>query len=132
MEEGLLANWDSSEVNGLVALRLLVVHSNQNVEIAVSQLSVDNTPPEINVLTPQAGQEFSLSQEPGLVLEAQVIDPYLVNVKMYVDNDRVADFNNAPFSLVWQARPGEHMLHVVATDRAGNQTEEKILFSVKR
>lgn len=132
VEEGLLAKWDSSEVNGLVALRLLVVHSDQSVEIAVSQLSVDNTPPEISILTPQAGQEFSLSQEPGLVLQAQVNDPYLVNVKMYVDNDMVADFSNAPFSLIWQARPGGHTLRVLATDRAGNQAEEEILFSVRR
>jgi membrane peptidoglycan carboxypeptidase len=132
VEEGLLAKWDSSEVNGLVALRLLVVNSDQSVEIAVSQLSVDNTPPEISVLAPQAGQEFSLAQEQGLVLQAQVNDPYLVNVKMYVDNDMVADFSNAPFSLIWQARPGGHILRVLATDRVGNQAEEEILFAVKR
>jgi hypothetical protein len=93
---------------------------------------VDNTPPEISVLAPQAGQEFSLAQEQGLVLQAQVNDPYLVNVKMYVDNDMVADFSNAPFSLIWQARPGGHILRVLATDRVGNQAEEEILFAVKR
>jgi len=132
VEEGLLANWDSSGVNGLIALRLLVVQRDQSVTIAVSQISVDNTPPEINVITPQAGQEFSMAQEQGLVLEAQVNDPFLVNVKMYVDNDLLADFSNAPFSLVWQPRQGGHFLRVLATDRAGNQSEEKILFSVKR
>ncbi len=132
VEEGLLATWDSSEVNGLVALRLLVVGADQSVRMAVSQLAVDNTSPEISVITPQIGQEFSISQEQGLVFEVQVSDSYLANVKMYVDNDLLADFSNAPFSLVWQARQGGHYLRVLATDRAGNQSEEKILFSVKR
>ena len=132
VQEGLLSEWDSSGVNGLIALRLLVVQRDQSVKIAVSQISVDNTPPEINVITPQAGQEFSMSQEQGLVLEVQVNDLFLVNVRMYVDNDLLADFSNAPFSLVWQPRQGGHFLRVLATDRAGNQTEEKILFSVKR
>jgi membrane carboxypeptidase/penicillin-binding protein len=132
VEEGVLASWDSSGVDGLVALRLLVVQNDQSVKIAVSQLSVDNTPPKISVVTPQAGQEFSMSQEQDLVLDAQVSDSYLVNVKMYVDNDLLADFSSAPFSLVWQTRQGGHFLRVVATDRAGNQSEEKILFLVKR
>ena len=132
VEEGVLVNWDSSGVNGLIALRLLVVQSDQSVKIAVSQMSVDNTPPEISVITPQAGQEFSMSQDQGIVLDAQVSDPFLVNVKIYVDNDLLADFSSAPFSLVWQPRQGGHFLRVLATDRAGNQSEEKILFSVKR
>ena len=132
VEEGVLVNWDSSDVNGLIALRLLVVQSDQSVQIAVSQMSVDNTPPEISVITPQAGQEFSMSQDQGIVLEAQVSDSFLGNVKMYVDNDLLADFSSAPFSLVWQPRQGGHFLRVLATDRAGNQSEEKILFSVKR
>lgn len=132
VEEGLLATWDSSGVNGLVALRLLVVQSDHSVKMAVGQLAVDNTPPEIDVITPRSGQEFSMSQEPGLVFESEVSDSYLLNVKMYVDNDLLADFSSAPFSLVWQPRQGGHFLRVLATDRAGNQTEEIILFSVKR
>ena len=131
VDEGLLANWDSSGVDGLVALRLLVVHRDQSVKIAVSQMSVDNTPPEISVISPQAGQEFSMSQAQGIVLDAQVSDPFLVNVKIYVDNGLLAEFSSAPFSLVWQTRQGEHLLRVLATDRAGNQSEEEILFSVK-
>jgi hypothetical protein len=132
VEEGLLANWDSSDVNGLIALRLLLVQDDQSVKIAVTQLSVDNTPPEIQVVTPQDGQEFSMAQEQGLVLEAQVSDAFLVNVKIYVDNELLADFSSAPFSLVWQPRQGGHFLRVLATDRAGNQSESKVLFSVKR
>jgi len=132
VEEGLLANWDSSGINGLIALRLLVVQTDQNVKSAVTQFYVDNSPPVINVVNPQEGQEFSMSQDQGLVLEAQVSDAFLINVKMYVDNDLLANFSNPPFSLVWQPRQGGHFLRVFAIDRAGNQSEVKILFSVKR
>lgn len=131
VEEGVLVNWDTNGVNGLIALRLLVVSRDQSVKMAVSQFSVDNAPPEIKILSPQPGQEFSMTQQ-GLVLEAQINDPFLENVKMYVDNDLLADFSSAPFSLIWQPRLGGHYLRVLATDQAGNQSEEKVLFSVKR
>jgi membrane peptidoglycan carboxypeptidase len=132
VEEGLLASWDTGDLNGLVALRLLVVHKDLSVESAVTQLSVDNTAPIISLLSPQEDQEFSLAQTRGVVIQAQVSDPNLVNVKIYVDADLVGDFGEAPYSLVWPPRPGGHTLRVLASDRAGNQAELKILFTVKR
>jgi len=131
VEEGSLSTWDTRSINGLVALRLMVVHDDQSIEIAVTQLLVDNTPPQIRILSPKEGEEFNSSSEQGIVLETQVNDSNLTRVRIYVDNENVADLVHAPFSLVWQEKPGTHTMKVIATDRAGNQSELIIHFRVK-
>lgn len=130
VEEGLLANWDTSEINGLTALRLMVVHKDNSVEIAITQLLVDNNSPTINILSPTEGQEFKLSQERGVVLQTKISDANLAKVKMYIDNGLVGDFNSAPFSMIWQATTGTHTLRILALDRAGNQAEMKLKFKI--
>jgi hypothetical protein len=132
VEEGVLANWDTSGLDGLVALRLMLVHTDQSVETALTQVVVDNTPPQVSILSPQPGQEFSLSQSAGVVLQAQVIDPYLIYARLYVDDDLVGEYRNAPFSMVWQATEGRHVLRVLAIDRAGNQTITRQIFLVHK
>jgi membrane peptidoglycan carboxypeptidase len=130
IEEGLLANWDTNGINGLIATRLMVVHKDKSVEIATTQLLVDNTPPKISILSLAEGDEIILQPDQGIVLQAEVNDPNLVNVKMYMDGILAGEFSNPPFSLLWQASKGSHTLRLLAVDRAGNQTELKIKFKV--
>jgi hypothetical protein len=40
-----LAEWDTSGFNGLYAIQLVVVRSDQRVEIAVTQVTVNNPQP---------------------------------------------------------------------------------------
>jgi hypothetical protein len=129
--EGDLGEWDTTGLDGLYALRLMVVRSDQRVDQAVVQVTLDNTPPQVAVSYPQAGQEVSLAQEPQVALQAQVNDPFLAKVEFYVDDILVGESDLAPYGVFWQARAGEHTLRVVATDRAGNSAEASIAFTVK-
>jgi len=115
----------------LYALRLMVVRSGQRVDQAVVQVTLDNTPPQVAISYPQAGQEISASQEPQVALQAQVNDPFLAKVEFYVDNVLVGESDVAPYGVFWGARPGSHTLRVVATDRAGNTAQASINFRVK-
>jgi len=132
VEEGTLATWKTGTINGLTVLRLMVVHKDHSVDIAVTQLLVDNAAPELSIQSPLDGQEFQFSQEQGIVFQTLVNDPNLAEVKIYVDGELVGNFRNAPFSLVWQVQPGPHTLRVLALDRAGNQSEDKIQFKVNK
>jgi len=129
--EGVLGEWDTTGLDGLYALRLMVVRSDQRVDQAVVQVTLDNTPPQVAVSYPQAGQEVSLTQEPQVALQAQVNDPFLAKVEFYVDGILVGESDLAPYGVFWQARAGGHILRVVATDRAGNSAEASITFTVK-
>jgi membrane peptidoglycan carboxypeptidase len=128
--EGLLGSWDTTGLDGLYALRLMVLRSDNRVEQAVVQVTLDNTPPEISIRYPQAGQELSLAQEPQVALQAQVQDAFLTEVVFYVDGEKVGSVSAAPFGVIWQAEKGEHVLRITAKDRAGNVGEREIKFTV--
>ena len=129
--ENMLAEWDTSGLNGLYALRLMVVRTDQRVDQAVVQVTLDNTPPQVAVTYPQAGQVVSLAQEPQAALQAQVNDSFLAKVEFFVDDVSVGESNVAPFGVLWQAKAGSYTLRVTATDRAGNTAEATVKFSVK-
>ena len=131
VSEGLLGEWNTSGLDGLYALRLMVVHSNQRVEQAVVQVTLDNTPPQVAISYPQSGQELSITQEPKVALQAQVNDPFLEKVEFYIDDIRVGTSDESPFGVIWQAFIGSHNLRVVAVDLAGNTATATITFSVK-
>ncbi|MBU2612022.1 MAG: penicillin-binding protein [Chloroflexi bacterium] len=130
--ESTLAEWDTSDLNGLYALRLLVVRADSRLEMVVTQVSIDNTPPQVAILYPAEGQVFSRAQDKQIAFQTQVNDAYLASVEFYVDNVLVGKVSAAPFSLLWQASAGNHTLRLVAHDRAGNEAEARVDFVVAR
>lgn len=130
--EGLLGAWDTSGLDGLYTLRLMVVRAENRVEEALVQLTLDNTPPEVLILYPQAGQELSRGDEPQVVFQVQVQEAFLAEVIFYVDGVKAGSISTAPFWMIWEAETGEHVLRVTATDRVGNMGEAEIRFTVIR
>jgi hypothetical protein len=128
--EGHLGEWDTTALNGLYSLRLLVVRNDQRVDQAVVQVTLDNTPPQVAITYPQAGQTISAKQEPQVALQAQASDPFLTKVDFYIDDVLVGEPSVAPFGVVWTAKTGGHILKVVANDQAGNMTETQANFTV--
>jgi len=131
VNEGLLAEWDTSALNGLVAVRLLVIHVDQSMDVAITQFMVDNQAPVIDIMSPQIGQTFNLANEQAAVFDADISDTALADVRFLVDGVLVQDFSQAPFSLVWALKTGSHTLRVEAVDRAGNSTSQEIKFIVQ-
>jgi membrane peptidoglycan carboxypeptidase len=129
--EGRLAVWDTTGLDGLYALRLLVIYEGQRVRQAVTQVAVDNTPPQVAILYPQPAQEIDLQAEPQVIFQVQASDPYLARVEFYVDRRLVATLSEAPFTYGWTARRGSHTLRVVAADRVGNTAEAEVEFTVE-
>ncbi len=129
---GLLASWDTAGLDGLYVLRLLVVRAGDRVDESLVQVTLDNTPPQVAILYPQAGQEVSLGGEPQVALQAQVQEAFLSAVTVYVDGEKIASLSAAPFGALWQAKTGQHVLRVEATDRAGNVGAAEVRFSVKK
>jgi hypothetical protein len=127
-----LVAWDTSELNGLYAVQLQAVHTDQRVDTAVIQVTVDNTPPELSVTFPQEGDELDYSTNRQITFQAQAVDNLsLAVVEFYIGSVRVGTFEQAPFGLSWNATRGEHILRVIARDRAGNENEEEIRFTLK-
>jgi membrane carboxypeptidase/penicillin-binding protein len=132
VSEGVLAEWDTSGLDGLYALRLLVVRADRHVDQALSQVTLDNTPPQVLILQPQEGQEIALDEAPVLVFQADVQDAFLEQVTFWLDGEQVAQVSEAPFAAIWTTVVGEHFLRLSATDLAGNTGEAELYFSVHR
>ena len=130
--DDILATWNTGGLNGLYAVQLQAVRTDQRVDTAFIQVTVDNTPPEISVTYPQDGDELEYASNRQVSFQAQAGDNLsLAVVEFYVDNVRIGMFEQAPFGLSWNATTGEHVLRLVARDRAGNESEEIVQFTLK-
>jgi hypothetical protein len=130
--DGTLANWDTSELNGLYAVQLQAIRADQRVDTAVIQVTVDNNPPEVSLTFPQEGDTFDLASDRQITFQAQAGDNLsLAVVEFYIDGEMVGSLEDAPFALAWNARRGERQLRVVARDRAGNESDTEIRFVVE-
>ncbi len=132
LREGTLGEWDTSGLNGLYALRLVVVRSDNRVENSIVQVTIDNTPPKVSLTYPMDGQVFSVGKDAQLTFQAAVTDGVGVQKLEWIVDDRVVDENLvAPYSITWTSSAGGHTLQLRATDLAGNQSESpRVKFTV--
>jgi hypothetical protein len=131
--EGTLATWDTrQQPDGLYALRMLVVHQDQQVETAVIQVTVDNTPPVVQLLYPSPGQAVKMPVDGLLIFQAQASDAVgLDRIEWWLDGKLLGSQTQVPFGYPWQAVVGEHTLQVKAFDQAGNLgSTDQVKFSV--
>ncbi len=114
VSDGVLGKWDTSGLDGLYALRLMVVRSDLRVDQAVVQVTLDNTPPQVAISYPQAGTELRTTPGINVALLAQANDSFLAKVEFYVDGVLVGESDLAPYGVFWRAKTGSHTLRVVA------------------
>ncbi|MCU0484697.1 MAG: transglycosylase domain-containing protein [Anaerolineales bacterium] len=132
VEAGTLGVWDTEGLNGLYALQLQVVSQEQRVENALIQVTVDNTAPQVSLLTPSAGAIYNLESQLEIVFQAAAADNLeLAQVTFLLDGKRVNTLVEPPYLVVWAARLGIHTLTVNAIDLAGNQASIQVSFTVK-
>ncbi len=128
---GTLGTWNTSDLNGLYALQLLVVGGDQSIQTYTVQVTVDNTPPTIALDFPREGATLSLAQNKQIVFQPSVTDNLaLAKVSIYLDGSLLQSFASGPFAVSWKATGGKHTLRVVALDQTGNQSELKVQFTV--
>jgi hypothetical protein len=133
VSNGELAIWDTAGLEGLYALQLLVVDQDQKVETFTTQVTIDNSPPELIIRYPQDGQVFTYPQDTMITFEAGANDDLeLVTVSFHINDTPLATLKSPPYAVPWEVRIGEHTLRVQATDLAGNYSEENIRFEVVR
>jgi membrane peptidoglycan carboxypeptidase len=133
VEGGTLVVWDTSELNGLYAIQLLVVKQDQSVSVATIQVTVDNTAPTVQMTHPAQGQSFSFPLERTITFQAKAEDNLgIATVEFIVDGEPLSSLMESPYAATWQGLVGEHTVEVVATDLAGNQSEASIDFSIER
>jgi hypothetical protein len=125
--DGTLAAWDTTGLDGLYAIRLTVLSTNNEISTAVIQVTVDNQPPAIQFGYPTADAQVTPING-AVTLTASVTDTVAVaRVEWWMDGKKIADQTIAPYSVVWSSTPGKHKLQLKAWDSAGNEISSDVI-----
>ncbi len=106
--DGELGVWDTAGLDGLYAIQLLVVRDDQRVDTAITQVTVDNQPPEVEIISPEAGQAFDKGEKTITLRVIASDDLALESVDFYIDGRKITSLTQPPFTFPWQTDPGEH------------------------
>jgi membrane carboxypeptidase/penicillin-binding protein PbpC len=128
---GTLASWDTTDLEGLYAIRLTVVTKNNLIHTALSQVTVDNLPPLVSLRYPAADEQAPAVQG-GVTLLGEVSDQVGISrLEWWLDGKLVATQSNPPFAYFLTGNSGSHQVQLKAWDLAGNQAStDKITFEI--
>jgi membrane peptidoglycan carboxypeptidase len=133
VDNGLLGTWDTNGIEGLYVVQLLVVRQDQRVERNILQVTIDNTKPQVQLLTPTEGERITYQQGESVMMQVNASDNLVLKqVEFLVDNELKMTLMKPPFIILWPMRLGEHTLLVRAYDLAGNMSEADISFLVEK
>jgi len=120
--DGLLATWDTTDLNGLYAIRLSVIDNQNLIQTAIIQVTVDNTPPMGKITYPADGAQVQPVRG-GVTLNAVVEDQVGIDrVQWWVDGKQVFTQTSPPFVYQLGATSGSHSAYLKIRDSAGNET----------
>jgi membrane carboxypeptidase/penicillin-binding protein len=132
VENGLLGTWNTTDLNGLYAIQLLVLRNDQRVDTSTIQVTLDNLAPEISITYPEDRRVFASLQNANITFLANANDNIgLEKIEFYLDNDLVTTQTEPPFAYPWQSSKGTHILLIKGIDFAGNTTEKSVTFTVE-
>jgi membrane peptidoglycan carboxypeptidase len=124
VSEGDLAEWDTSGLEGVWSIQLMAVYPNGKILTVALPVTLDNTPPVIRWIQPDALKQLSITSGEALILQVDVSDNMAVEaVEFFLDGAIRTRLENGPFSVRWDGlAPGKHLVKVCATDLAGNES----------
>jgi membrane peptidoglycan carboxypeptidase len=123
VEDGILGQWDTAGLEGLYAVRLVTEREGQLVETAILQLIIDNTSPEVTLVSAETLREIKANTRGEYLFQVRVEDNIgIAAVWWYIDGELVEERRQAPYSAYLSLRPGRYSLQAEAGDWAGNST----------
>jgi hypothetical protein len=130
-KEGTLGIWDTKGLNGIYVLQLLLIHNNHKIDIATTQITVDNLSPTIRDLFPADRQMVRTSNNPIITLYANIQDNLkLESVDFFINDKLIKSFSQSPYAIEWKTTEGRFLFKVRAIDETGNETKSETIFIV--
>ena len=93
---GPLEYWDVKGLDGLYTLQLSVVDGGGNYRRATIPVTVDNTPPEVELIYPYDGNIYVMEDDEYVNISAEAVDNFSMDrVEFYLD-DRLLGYSTIP------------------------------------
>lgn len=131
---GVLGEWDTRGLNGIYSLLLTVVMQNGTSESQAVQVSVDNTPPTVELRAGEPGQIFRFPGDRVINLEAIAVDNLAMrSVEFYADGEFIGTAEQYPFGFSWNVTGvGDVTFTAIAYDQVGNSATAELAIQVVR
>ncbi len=99
---GLMEYWDVSELDGLYTLRLTVVGHDDSIRQDAIQVTVDNTPPVMELNYPREGEVFVMEDDERINIQATAGDNVSMDrVEFYLDGRKLGVSTVPPYNKSW-------------------------------
>lgn len=95
--------WDTTaEEEGLYTLQLTVVRGDQSLGRKAIQVTVDNTPPEVELINPDPEKLYVMEDDEWINFQVNAVDNFSMNrVEYFMDNRKIGQSTVAPYTLRW-------------------------------
>lgn len=103
VQGGPLEFWDTAtEEEGLYTLQLTVVRGDQSIERKSTQVTIDNTPPEVEIINPEPEKVYVMEDDEWINFQVDALDNFSMNrVEYFMDNQKIGESTVAPYTLRW-------------------------------
>jgi hypothetical protein len=103
VQGGPLEFWDTtSEEEGLYTLQLTVVRGDQSIERKSTQVTIDNTPPEVEIINPEPDRVYVLEDDEWINFQVDALDNFSMSrVEYFMDNQKIGESTVTPYTLRW-------------------------------
>lgn len=129
-----LGTWDTTHLDGLYSLRLVLTRNDNSVESDVIQVTVDNVPPTILLDTSEPGKIHRWPTDSFVEVVATATDNFAIDrVEFYHNGDLLGADENWPYSFRWEIDgAGAENFSAVVYDAVGNQASADLTVEILR
>ena len=100
--EGTLEFWDTTGLNGLYRLRVLVTRGDGSVKEGSVQVTVDSTAPVVSIIEPVEGQRYVTEDDEWVSITADTSDDWAMDrVDFFLDGRKIGSSTVPPYSRRW-------------------------------
>lgn len=101
VDNGVLTTWNTTD-SGLYTLQLTAVDGAGNVQTASSQVTVDNKPPQVEIINPWDDKQYLMEDDEWVSIDADARDNLSMGyVDFWLDNSYLGRTQVSPFSYKW-------------------------------
>ncbi|MEP7200496.1 MAG: transglycosylase domain-containing protein [Chloroflexota bacterium] len=102
VNSGQLEMWDTSKLDGLYTLQLIVVDGNGNRRQSTAQVQVDNKPPTVRLLNPSNNEIYIMEDKEWINMQADARDNVsMERVEFFLDEQSIGFNTVAPYTRRW-------------------------------
>lgn len=129
-----LGTWDTSDLNGVYTLRFTVVFNDGSIDTDTKLVTLDNTPPSLNLLTGDGTTTVRYPAQTVISLVADASDNLTIDrVEFYQNGDLLGIDREWPYGFEFDITSvGTEVFSAVVFDQVGNNAQSDLTVDIVR